>query len=299
MDNKCGLERYKQIRRILIIVLALNWAVSLAKIIYGILSRCAGITADGFHSFSDGASNIICLIGINIASRPQDSTHPYGHRKYETFFSLGIGLLLSIVAFNLFKEGITRLFHPIAPKIDILSFLIMFITTSVNTLVLIYEGKKGRLLKSDLLISDALHTRADILTSISVIVALIFIKSGFLLADPLVTIIISLFIGYSAYKVVSQGSGVLCDGVAIVDVKKIADIVLNVQGVRTCHKIRSRGRPDDIYIDLHVQVDPDMHVDEAHKVSYRIEVAIKNALPEVTDVVVHIEPKTIPPLKTF
>jgi divalent metal cation (Fe/Co/Zn/Cd) transporter len=64
-----------------------------------------------------------------------------------------------------------------------------------------------------------------------------------------------------------------------------------VKGVKTCHKIRTRGRPDDIHIDLHVQVHPDMHVDNAHKVSYAIEEALKNNIPHVTDVIVHIEPQ--------
>jgi divalent metal cation (Fe/Co/Zn/Cd) transporter len=84
---------------------------------------------------------------------------------------------------------------------------------------------------------------------------------------------------------------VLCDTAAILDIKKIGDIVLGIRGVKNCHKIRTRGRPDDIHVDLHIQVNPDMHVDHAHKISYAIEEAIKKGIPEVTDVVVHIEPK--------
>ena len=145
--------------------------------------------------------------------------------------------------------------------------------------------------QSDILISDSLHTKADIFTSLSVIVTLIAVKLGFPLVDPIVTIVISLFIAYAALGIIRQSSRVLCDTVAIVDVKKITDIVLGIKGVKTCHKIRSRGRPDDIKMDLHVQVEPDMHIDKAHKISYAIEEAIKKNIPEVTDVVVHIEPK--------
>ena len=83
----------------------------------------------------------------------------------------------------------------------------------------------------------------------------------------------------------------LCDTAAILDVKQITDIVLGVRGVKTCHKIRSRGRMDDIYVDLHVQVDPDMHVDNAHRISYRIQEEIKSKIPGITDLVVHIEPR--------
>ena len=74
------------------------------------------------------------------------------------------------------------------------------------------------------------------------------------------------------------------------DEQKILDIVLKIEGVKSCHKIRSRGRDDDIYIDLHVQVKPNMHINDAHKISYRIEEALKSALVGITDVVVHMEP---------
>lgn len=285
-------RHYKEIRRILILILLLNWAVAFAKIFYGLLTRCASMTADGFHSLSDGASNIIGIIGIHFACQPKDQDHPYGHKKYETLFSLVIAALLFIVAFNLAKEGISRLYNPTKPpRIDLISFIVMICTMMVNLWVMHYERKKGELLRSDILISDSMHTKADIFTSISVIIALVVVKLGYPLLDPITAIIISLFIAHAGYNIVKQSSAVLCDTAVILDDKKITDIVLGVKGVKACHKIRSRGRPDDINIDLHVQVDSNMHIENAHKVSYAIEEAIKSGIPEVTDVVVHMEPK--------
>ncbi len=284
-------EHYRRIRHILIFILFLNWAVALAKILYGLLSRCQSMTADGFHSLSDGASNIVGLIGIHFACQPQDLDHPYGHKKYETFFSLGIAALLFIIAFNLAKEGINRINNPVSPQVDIKSFLIMIVTLGVNFAVMNYEHKKGEILQSDILISDAMHTKADIFTSASVIIALIVIKLGYPILDPIATIIISLFIVHAGYDITKQSSAVLCDTAAILDVKKIVNIVLGIKGVKTCHKIRTRGRPDDIHVDLHVQVNANMHIDDAHKISFAIEEAIKKGIPEVTDVVVHMEPK--------
>jgi cation diffusion facilitator family transporter len=166
----------------------------------------------------------------------------------------------------------------------------MVITISVNIWVMLYEHKKGMELKSDILISDSMHTKADIFTSFSVIASLIAIKSGFAIFDPIITIFISLFIGFAAFEIAKQGSDVLCDTAVFLDNRKIMDIVLKTEGVAACHKIRSRGRIDDIYIDLHVQVNPNMHIDDAHKISYCIEEAIKSAIPGITDVVVHMEP---------
>jgi len=284
-------KHYGHIRKTLLIVLGLNWLVAIAKIFYGLSTRCESMAADGFHSLSDGASNIIGLIGIHFACQPTDFDHPYGHKKYETFFALGIAVMLFIVSFNLAKQGITHLAHPDTPAVDFRSFIVMAITLAVNIWVMKYEHKTGVALKSDILISDAAHTKADIFTSLSVILALIVIKLGFPILDPIVTILISIFIAHAGYEIVKQSSNVLCDTAVITDLKKITDIVLSVEGVKTCHKIRSRGRPDDVHIDLHVLVNPSMHVDNAHRISYLIEDKIKKTLPEVTDVVVHIEPK--------
>ncbi len=284
-------EHYRTIRYVLLVILLLNWAVAAAKIIYGLLTRCASMTADGFHSLADGASNIIGLIGIALACQPKDTDHPYGHKKYETLFSLVIAALLFVVCFNLFKEGLKRILHPVIPEINITSFIVMLTTLAVNIWVMKYEYTKGKALQSDILISDSMHTRADIFTSLSVIIALVAVKIGLPIIDPIATIMISLFIAHAGWQITKESSAVLCDSAAILEDKKIVDIVLGVKGVKTCHKIRTRGRPDDIHVDLHVQVNPDMHVDNAHRVSYAIEGAIKQNIPNVTDVIVHIEPQ--------
>lgn len=282
-------KHYGRIRYILIIVLVLNWLVAFAKIIYGFISRCSSMTADGFHSLSDGTSNIIGLIGIHLACQPKDIDHPYGHKKYETFFSLGIAALLFLVCFELLQEGVRRLVNPVTPDITTISFVIMLVTLGINFWVMRYERKKGEFLKSDILISDSLHTRADILTSLSVVITLIAIKLGFPILDAIATLMIALFIAHAAFEIIKGSSRILCDTI-VLDNKRIVGIVLNIRGVKTCHKIRTRGRPDDIYVDLHVQVSPDMHMDEAHKISYAIEEALKKCTPEITDVVVHMEP---------
>jgi cation diffusion facilitator family transporter len=271
-------ERYRKIRWVLIFILFLNWGVAGAKLFYGWLTHSASMTADGFHSFSDGSSNIIGLIGIWIASRPIDDSHPYGHKKYETITSVGISILLFLLCFNVTREGVLRFLHPVTPQVNVSSFLVM-----------IYENRMGRALKSDILISDALHTRADILTSSSVVVTLIGIKLGYPILDPIASLVIAGFIGYAAIDIVKESSRVLSDGVAI-PTEEIERLVLSIRGVEECHQIRSRGRIDDIHIDLHVLVDPEMHMHRAHHLSYAIENKIKRDFRGVTDVVVHMEP---------
>lgn len=282
-------DRFQKIRRILVYILILNWGVAAAKLIYGWMTRSASMTADGFHSFSDGSSNIIGLVGIWIASRPIDENHPYGHKKYETLTSVGISVFLFLVCINVVREGVVRFFHPLVPEVTAKSFLVMGITLAINVAVMIYETRMGRALKSDILISDALHTRTDILTSSSVIVTLIGIKLGYPILDPMASLVIAVFIGYAGVEILKESSRVLSDGVAI-RIDEIERVVLSIKGIKKCHQIRSRGRPDDIHIDLHVLVDPDMHVHKAHHLSYAIENKIKRDIRGVTDVVVHMEP---------
>jgi cation diffusion facilitator family transporter len=247
------------------------------------------MTADGFHSFADGSSNIIGLVGIWIASRPIDESHPYGHKKYETLTAVGISALLFLVCINVVREGIVRFLRPVVPEVTVKSFLVMGITLAINVAVMIYETRMGRALKSDILTSDALHTRADILTSSSVIVTLIGIKLGYPILDSMASLLIAIFIAYAGVDILKESSRVLSDGVAI-RIYEIERVVRSIKGIKECHQIRSRGRPDDIHIDLHVLVDPNMDVHKAHHLSYAIENKIKRDIRGVTDVVVHMEP---------
>jgi cation diffusion facilitator family transporter len=278
-----------KIRQILIAILILNWLVAALKLIFGYMIKSQSMIADGYHSFSDGASNIIGLVGIWYASFPRDKEHPYGHKKYETFASIVIGLLLFVVCFNIARESVLRFMHPVLPQITALSFMIMIFTTAINFGVMRYEHRQGRLLNSDILISDAMHTQADILTSFTVITAFIFIKMGYPIFDAIFAVIIAFFIGHAGFKILRRSSQVLCDQ-AVLDPKLIKKIAMSAQGVVQCHKIRTRGRKDDIHIDLHVLFDDDTTLKKAHEISYDIEGDIKEQIPGVTDVIVHIEP---------
>jgi cation diffusion facilitator family transporter len=282
-------DRFQKIRRVLIYTLLLNWGVSAAKIIYGGVIGSASMKADGFHSFSDGSSNLVCLLGIWVASRPIDQNHPYGHKKYETLTSVAISALLFFVCFNVIREGIARFIDPVIPEVNLNAFLVMIVTMAVNIFVMVYENKKGKELKSDVLISDALHTRADILTSASVIITLMAIKLGYPMVDPIASLVIAFFIGYAAVQILRESARVLSDGAAI-PIQEIERVVLAIKGVKECHQIRSRGREDDIHIDLHILVDREMDVHRAHHLSYAIENKIKRDFRGVTDVVVHMEP---------
>ncbi|MDA3832215.1 MAG: cation diffusion facilitator family transporter, partial [Spirochaetales bacterium] len=193
MERIVEQDRFRKISRVLWIVLVLNFGVAAAKIFYGYLTNSASIMADGYHSLSDGSSNIVGLLGIWMASRPINERYPYGREKYESLTSLGIAALLFLVCGNILHTSIDRFLHPVQIKIGMSSFLVMIITLIVNVVVVVYERKRGQALKSQILISDSLHTGADIFTTVSVIIGLLFIRAGYPIVDPIMAFIISIF----------------------------------------------------------------------------------------------------------
>ncbi|MDD5292355.1 MAG: cation diffusion facilitator family transporter [Candidatus Omnitrophica bacterium] len=289
MNAKAHNKHWDNIRAILIGVLLLNWLVAAFKLVFGYAVHSQSMVADGYHSFADGASNIIGLVGIWYASFPRDADHPYGHKKYETFASIGIAILLFVVCFNILHEALARLLNPVIPQVTAVGFIIMFMTMCVNFVVMTFERRKGKMLNSDILVSDSMHTRADILTSLTVITSFVFIKMGYPIVDTIFAAVIALFIGYAGMEILRKSSRVLCDE-AVVDPEVIRKIVNSNEGVVQCHRIRTRGRKDDVYIDLHVLLDDNMSLKQAHEISYLIERSIKKQIPGVSDVVVHLEP---------
>lgn len=282
-------DRFRQISKVLWIVLILNFAVAASKLFYGSVINSASIMADGYHSFSDGSSNIIGLFGIWMASRPKDEYHPYGHGKYETLTSVGIAMLLFLVCFNVLTESIKRFSHPVHPKVDAVSFAVMGVTLVVNIFVMLYERKQGRIFESEILISDSLHTGADIFTTGSVIIGLLAIRAGYPIFDPIIALFISVFIGYAGIGILRSSSQVLLDAAAI-DKEQIRTIAMNVDGIEYCHKIRSRGRRGDIHVDMHCHMKRDISLEKAHEIAHVVENTIKKNIPGAKDVTIHIEP---------
>lgn len=284
-------NRFEKVRKILIIILVLNLFVAISKIAYGIISNTLSMQADGYHSLFDGVSNIIGIIGIQIASRPPDKNHPYGHRKYETMASIAIAVLLLFVGLEILHSSIDRFSTGAQPNITSMSFVVMVTTIMINYFVTTYEHRKGVQLKSEILVADSMHTRSDIYVSLSVILGFIAIKMGYPIIDPFIALIIAIVIVRAGIMIIRQSSQTLCD-VSRIDDEAICCIVEAMKGVIECHNIRTRGGADDIHIDLHVKVHPDMHTDKAHALAHDVEKRLKESFTGVSDVVVHIEPAT-------
>ena len=281
-----------EVRKVLIITLVLNSFVAAAKVFYGYVTSSVAMMSDGFHSFFDGVSNIVGLIGTWIASHPPDENHPYGHGKYETLFTIIISAMIFFSCLGIVKKVYLFFTKGYETSVTSISFIVMLITIGVNIFVTLYESKKGKKLGSSYLIADAKHTKSDIYASLAVIISLFFAKMGYYLADPVVGIVITFFIARIGYEILKDASDILVDTVCI-DTPAIQYVVNNIEGVQGCHDIRTRGGMNSIYLDLHVTVRSDLPTGKAHEIADNIEKEIKKEFPSVVDIVVHIEPDSI------
>lgn len=281
-----------EVRKVLIFTLVLNACVAAAKILYGYLTSSVAMMSDGFHSFFDGVSNIVGLIGTWIAYHPPDENHPYGHGKYETLFTIIIAAMIFVTCFEILRRVYSFFIEGYKTTVTWASFVVMLITMGVNIFVTLYESRKGKQLGSSFLIADAKHTKSDIFASIAVIISLFFAKMGYYLADPVVGIVITFFIARIGYEILKDASDVLVDTVCL-DTTAIKFVVNTIEGVKGCHDIRTRGSTNCTYLDLHALVGSDLPIEKAHEIADKIEKEIKKEFPSVVDIVVHIEPDSI------
>lgn len=281
-----------EVRRVLVFTLVLNSVVALAKILYGYYTNSIAMTSDGFHSFFDGISNVVGLVGIWIASHPPDERHPYGHKKFETLFTIIIGVMIFATCFQILRKVYLSFTDDHKTIVTTTSFIIMLITMGVNIFVMIYESRKGKQLGSSFLVADAMHTKSDIYASVAVIMSLFLTRAGYPYADTIVGIIITFFVARIGYKILKEASDVLVDSVCM-DTSAIEFVVNSVDGVRGCHEIRTRGPMNAVCLDLHVLVDKSLSAENAHRIAERVEKSLKKEFPSIIDIIVHIEPETV------
>lgn len=283
-------RRNQGIRRVLVGTLLLNTLVAVLKLSYGKATHTLALEADGYHSLTDGANNVLGLVSLWWSSRPPDSEHPYGHEKVEVLAASVIGASLILVAWNLVSDAVERLRGGAAPPTQsYATWAVALLTLAVNIGVARYEARRARELGSAFLESDAAHTLSDVLVTIGVLVTVTFVQLGYVWVDSIAAVAIAVFILITGVRVVGKNLGYLMDS-AQVDARRVHSIVCKVAGVAGAHKIRTRGTPGAIRIDLHIQIAPHLDVRHAHRVTHWAIDALKRELDGVRDVVVHTEP---------
>jgi cation diffusion facilitator family transporter len=277
------------VRRVLLATLGLNVLVSVSKIVVGQYSGSVSMVADGYHSLTDGANNVVGLVVTHLAYAPPDAGHPYGHRKFETAATLAIGLALLGLAYQVIAEALHQAGRTRVPAVGLLNWTVMVGTLLVNFVVASYEARKGRQLGSPYLQADSNHTKSDIYVTLGVMASFAGARAGLPWADSAVAAGIAAFIAVLGVQILVGAFHTLTDR-AVLPPEKLAEVVLSVPGVLGVRDVRTRGGPSAVYVDLIAHVDGGMTLAAAHDVADEIEVAVQKAHPEIVDVIVHVEP---------
>lgn len=280
--------------RITWIGFAVNLVLGLVKTIAGFVLSSKALIADGMHSLLDLLSDVAVLFGLFMARRPEDENHLYGHHKFASLskFFIGGGLIVFAGALVLsaiwdFRVG------PSAPEAGTAA---LFALLSLGIKEVLFWTTRGvaKRIKSDLLLANAWHHRTDSFSSLGVAVALIGVWLGgeaWAFLDDAVTLVLGGYLVFEASKIFVSATGELLDAAPRREIiEDLREHILPTPGALAYHNFRVR-RVGDVYeIDLHLQVDPELTVEQGHAIAREVKQRLLAQHPEVWKVLVHIEP---------
>ena len=295
------MERSKEIYKVTLVGGAVNVVLLLFKFVAGIVGQSAAMIADAVHSLSDFVTDLIVLLFVRISNKPEDRSHDYGHGKYETLAMTVIGLTLLIVAIGIIYHGVTKINRwwngeqLVAP--DLLALWAALLSVVLKEGVYQYSMVKARQLKSQAVEANAWHHRSDALSSIGTAAGIggaIVFGQRWTVLDPLASGVVGVFIAKVAVSLLHNGVGDLMEQSLPDEVEQeILKLAASVPGVTEPHELRTRRLGNHYAIELHILMDDDISLREAHNKSEEVENILREHYGKETHISVHVEPKSI------
>ena len=292
------MERSKEIYKVTLVGGAVNVVLLLFKFVAGIVGQSAAMVADSVHSLSDFVTDIIVLAFVRISAKPKDRSHDYGHGKYETLAMTVIGLTLLIVAIGIIYHGVTKINRwwngeqLVAP--DLLALWAALLSVVLKEGVYQYSMVKARHLKSQAVEANAWHHRSDALSSIGTAAGIggaIFFGQRWTVLDPLASVVVGVFIAKVAVSLLRNGVGDLMEQSLPDEVEQeILKLAASVPGVTEPHELRTRRLGNHYAIELHILMDGNISLHEAHDKASKVENVLREHYGEHTHIAVHVEP---------
>ncbi len=286
-------ERFRTTRKVTLVGAAVNLVLAAGKILFGFVAQSQALLADGVHSLSDLLSDALVYYAASHARHGPDSEHPYGHGRFETAGTLGLGVLLMLVSIGIAWDAVERLFfpealwHPSALAVFVALFSILS-----NEWLYHYTARAARRVKSDLLRANAWHHRSDAVSSVVVLVGVGGTMAGLPYLDAIAAIVVAFMIAHIGWELGLPAFHELVDaGLNEERVKKIRETILAIGGVRAIHMLRTRSLGGQASVDVHVLVEPWLSVSEGHMISQKVMDSLMEKIDEVSDVTVHIDPE--------
>lgn len=278
---------------------AVNVLLLLIKFVAGIVGHSAAMVADAVHSLSDFLTDIVVLMFVHVSGKPKDKSHDYGHGKYETLAMTIIGVALLAVAIGIFYSGITKIVAWVngeqlaAP--DILALWAALLSIILKEGVYRYSIYKARQLNSPAVEANAWHHRSDALSSIGTAIGIggaIFLGHRWAVLDPVASVIVGLFIVKVSVELLRNGIGDLMEQ-SLPDTveEEILSLVSSLPDVQSPHDLRTRRIGNHYAIEMHILVDGDITLREAHDKASEVEDLLRKQYGDDTHVVVHVEPR--------
>ena len=285
--------REKIVRKVTWVGLWVNLFLAAIKFTAGIYGRSQALVADAIHSLTDLTTDIAVIAGSHYWSRPPDENHPYGHRRLETLVTVFIGVVLIAAGIGIGWKAISALQEKHASPPGWIAVAAALASIVCKESIYRWTAMTGRRLKSAALAANAWHHRTDAFSSIPVLIAVagarVFPSWSFL--DHLGAAVVSIFILHASIKIIWPGLSELIDvGAPKETRKKIRDIALKNEGVLQVHDIRTRYISSSIQVDLHIVVDGLITVRQGHDIADDVKARIIDRIPEVLDVIVHVDP---------
>jgi cation diffusion facilitator family transporter len=274
--------------------MAVNAILTASKFTAGVLGHSNALIADAVESLADMISSIIVWRGLVVAAAPADHEHPYGHGKAEPLAATFVATMLLAAALLIGIRSANQLTLDTRDMPHAFTLYVLLGVVLVKELMYRFVSKEAGSIESITLFSDAAHHRSDAITSLCAAVGISVALMGgpkYAKADDAAAIFAACIIAYNGWKLLRPAVNELMDTSANRDlVKKIEEVAAEVEGVEAIEKCLARKSGYQYLVDMHVEVDPQMTVADAHKISHRVKDHVKQTLPEVSDVLVHIEP---------
>ncbi len=285
--------RYLETRRVTLVGAMVNIGLAAVQLVGGFLSHSQGLIADGLHTLSDLLSDFIVLLASREAHRKADAEHPYGHGRIETLATSILGVILMAVAAGIFIDNGSRLISGERlpnPGPWALAFALLAVLSKEG--LYHYTMRVANRIGSSLLKANAWHHRSDAISSLFVILGIALSLAGFNYFDSIAALIVALMIGRMGWELLWQSSQELIDAALDEEtVEKIRQLILDVDGVVSLHRLRTRRSGSDAFADVHIQVPSHISVSEGHQIAEAVRSAVTENIEEITDVTVHTDPE--------
>ena len=286
------------IYRVTLVGSVVNLLLLVFKFVAGILGHSAAMLADAVHSLSDFVTDIIVIVFVRISSKPEDEGHDYGHGKYETLATAIIGLVLLFVGFGILWNGATSIWDfwqgGELKEPGMLALWAALVSIVFKELLYQYTVLKGRRLNSQAVVANAWHHRSDALSSIGTAVGIggaILLGERWLILDPLAAVVVSLFIMKVAIQLLVPCVEELLEKSLPAEVEeKIKQEILSFPGVTLPHHLRTRRIGSSYAIEVHIRMDGQITLEEAHRTATAIENRLKSEFGSRTYINIHVEP---------